>query len=73
MDNRKKRLFIAEIEIKSDEWNYTKGQKVFIPILAGGFAKAYQRIESNFWGSEYPQYNVIKIIECDKFLFKPLI
>jgi len=73
MDKRKKRILIVEIEIKSNEWNYIKGQKIFIPVLAGGFTKAIQRIESNFWGSEYPQYNVINIIECDDFLFKPLI
>jgi len=68
---KKKKLFIIEIEIKSECWDYIKGQRIMIPINTSTAYHAELLFSNKYWGSEYPTYQIIKIHKCDNFIFSP--
>lgn len=69
--SNKLKLFVFEIKINSNEWNYKKGQKIMIPIQSNNSHNAYMKFDNKYNGSEFPNYKLIVIHECDKFLFNP--
>ena len=73
-DKRKKRIFIIEIEIQENAWDYKKGELLIIPIISNSFRNADESFCNKHWGSEYPFYIVQRIIDTfDYGFFKPNI
>lgn len=70
-----KKIFLVEIETKnqSKEWEYKPNSKITIPVLTNSSYNAERKIETKYFGSEYPEYKIVSIKECDSFLFKPII
>ena len=46
---------------------------IIIPVFTNSAYNAERKIETRYWGSEYPTYKIKSITECDNFLFKPLL
>lgn len=68
-----KKVFLVRIEILSEEWDYKLKKEVIIPVRTNSKYNAKRKINTRYWGSEYPIYNIKSIEECDNFLFKPLL
>jgi len=68
-----KHLHIVKIEILSTEWDYVKGQEILVPVLTTNKYHAERKVNSKFWGSEYPSFDIKEITKCDTFLFSPII
>ena len=70
-----KKIFLVTIETTNiiKEWEYEPNTKIIIPVLTNSEYNAERKIESKYCGSEYPDYKIKSIIECDNFLFKPII
>lgn len=70
-----KKLFLVTIETLNElkEWDYEPHTEIIIPVLTNSAYNAERKIETRYWGSEYPTYKIKKIVECDNFLFKPLL
>lgn len=69
---KKSKLFVIEIEIEQDQWGkYKKGQTIMIPISTISTYHAELKFSNMYVGSEMPPYKIVKIHECDTFLFSP--
>jgi hypothetical protein len=70
-----KKVFLVTIETLNvlKEWDYEPHTEIIIPVLANSAYNAERKIETRYWGSEYPVYQIKSIVECDRFLFKPLL
>ncbi len=70
-----KNIFLVTIETtnKNKEWNYEPNTKIIIPVLTNNIRNAEIKVSNRCCGSEYPDYKIISIVECDKFLFAPII
>ncbi len=64
MDKRTKRLFVIEIEIENECWDYKIGDKFMIPIVSNNFNNAIRIFEDSNCGSEYPAYSIIRVNDC---------
>lgn len=75
MKKTTKKMFLVRIEMlnKFKEWNYEPNSEIIIPVLTNSAYNAKRKIDTRYWGSEYPDYRIKSIEECDNFLFKPLI
>lgn len=73
MANKKK--FIVKIRTTNTikEWDYEPNTEIDIPVLAKTAYNAERKVISKYIGSEYPNYVVTCISECDNFLFKPIL
>lgn len=70
-----KNLFLVTIltENQIEEWNYKPNTQIIIPVSAESSDEAYEKVDDEYNGSEYPAYTIQSIVECDKFLFRPMI
>lgn len=70
-----KKVYLVTIRTKNKnkEWSYEPNTEIIIPVLASTRYFATKKIETQYSGSEYPEYDIISAKECDKFLFKPLL
>ena len=70
-----KKVFLVKIKTlnKSRVWDYEPNTEIITPVLTNSSYNAERKIDSRYWGSEYPDYTIQSIKECDCFLFKPLI
>ena len=70
-----KKVFLVTIETlnKLKEWDYEPHTEIIIPVFTNSAYNAERKIETRYWGSEYPTYKIKSITECDNFLFKPLL
>lgn len=70
-----KKIFLVKIETtnKLKEWHYEPHSEIIIPVLTNSFFNAERKIDTRYWGSEYPSYKIKSILECDNFLFKPIM
>lgn len=70
-----KKVFLVTIETLNElkEWDYEPHTEIIIPVLTNSAYNAERKIETRYCGSEYPVYKIKSIIECDNFLFKPLL
>lgn len=70
-----KKIFLVTIETTNiiKEWEYEPNTKIIIPVLTNSEYNAERKIESKYFGSEYPDYKIKSIVECDNFLFKPIL
>jgi hypothetical protein len=70
-----KKIFLVTIETLNiqKEWHYEPHSKIIIPVLTNSAYNAERKIDSRYWGSEYPHYEIKSIVECDNFLFQPLL
>ena len=64
LDKREKRIFVIEIEIKDECWDYKIGDKHMIPIVSNNYNNAIRTFENKHWGSEYPMYQIVRINDC---------
>lgn len=62
---RKIKCFIFEIHIEQECWDYVVGQTIFCPVFAKTLKNARTRFDNEHWGSEYPNYSVKTVHECD--------
>lgn len=69
------KVFLVKIETlnKIKEWDYNPHTEIIIPVRTNSAYNAGRKIDTSYWGSEYPSYRVRTITECDNFLFKPLL
>ena len=73
-DKRKQRIFIIQIEIQEDAWNYKKGDLLNIPIISNSFRNADESFHNKHCGSEYPFYMIQSIEDTFNYgFFKPNI
>ena len=70
---KNQKIFLFEIEILNNEWDYKKGQIIFVPVQSSTSYHADLKFDNECNGSEYPPYNILKIHKCDNFLFKPIL
>lgn len=70
-----KNIFLVTIvtENKMKEWNYEPNTDIIIPVLTSSAYNAIRKIDAKYCGSEYPLYKITSIVECDKFLFRPML
>jgi len=75
MRKSRKKVFLVTIKTMNlvKEWCYEPNMEIIIPVLTNSSYNAQRKIETRYWGSEYPMYRIISIVECDNFLFSPLI
>jgi len=62
---------LTQNEIK--EWDYEPNTEIVIPVVSNNSYNAERKFSNRYCGSEYPCYKIISIIECDNFLFKPIL
>jgi hypothetical protein len=67
------KIFIITVQIEQDGWDYKKGDYINVPVESNHKGNAMARFENKCEGSEYPTYSVVNCIECDNFLFKPML
>ena len=65
------KLFIIEIEILENCYDYRVGQIIFTIIESNSEYHAQEKFMNKYWGSEFPSYNILKVQECDYRLFNP--
>tara|TARA_R110000868_G_scaffold261761_2_gene519926 strand:- start:1205 stop:1420 length:216 start_codon:yes stop_codon:yes gene_type:complete len=70
-----KKIFLVTIvtQNKTIEWDYEPNTEIIIPVSAKSSSKAWEKVDDEYQGSEYPQYEIKSVVECDKFLFRPMI
>mgnify|MGYP003657044536 CR=1 FL=1 len=70
-----KRIFIVNIETdnKIKEWGYEPKTQIAMPVLTNSRYNAERKVRTRCCGSEYPNYIIRSIKECDRFLFKPIV
>jgi len=70
-----KKVFLVTVETLNQvkEWDYEPNTEIIIPVLTNSAYNAKRKIDTKYWGSEYPTYRIKSIKECDNFLFKPLL
>jgi hypothetical protein len=68
-------IFLVTIETTNitTEWSYKPNTEIIIPVLTNSLINAERKIETLYCGSEYPDYIIKSIVECDAFLFRPII
>ena len=70
MDKRDKRYFIITVRILEISWDYKVGDTFRVPILSNSAQNAEDKFYNNYWGSEFPEYEIIDIEDnYDSFLF----
>lgn len=70
---KNKQYYIVKIEIESNEYDYSVGQIIQIPVQTNTEMRAWDKVSNTYCGSEFPKYKVISIYKCDQFIFRPLI
>jgi hypothetical protein len=70
-----KNVFLVTIvtENKMKEWDYEPNTEIIIPVLTNSAYNAERKINTKYWGSEYPVYRIKSIVKCDTFLFRPML
>lgn len=70
-----KKVFLVTIQTcnKFEEWDYKPNTEIIIPVLTNSAYNAVRKIETRYFGSEYPDYIFKSVKQCDYFLFQPLL
>jgi hypothetical protein len=74
MNRTNRRVFIIEIEIQEECWDYKVGQIFKTAIISNNKENAYYTFKEHHCGSEYPSYGIISIEDTiDSGFFAPRI
>ena len=70
-----KKVFLVTVETLNQvkEWDYEPNTEIIIPVLTNSAYNAVRKINTRYWGSEYPIYRIKSIKKCDDFLFEPIL
>ena len=69
------KIFLIKIVTlnKFKEWNYEPNTEIIIPVQTNSSYNALKKFDNKCWGSEYPDFKILSVTECDKHLFQPIL